>query len=691
MPKEDAPSKGQKEPPSDAANTFSHDRTLPERLRQYDQSRQLTSQSLGPLKTPQGEGKPPIASFRGLRSDHDARSEDFDSFISESSEPMEESLVGTQNLQTGDYEHDTLQHDPNSIPQDFLENHHRPSSDRQALVDGTSFSHPPPISRHSRHRAPVVMLARQRNPARTSHRRASTTTATSSSTDQSSVFSSQYVDSEFSASTAPSLGSDPNGMGFAFLPCEFVGYTYCDERYDLVDTEKWMNHIINDHLRYQLPTKCACWFCDDWVFDTEVNRLDDLTNFRQRLYHIRDHIAYSGYGIPDIRPDYNFLSHLWSLGMITQKTYDETLRHREGPPPNVTGIYRYDFVPPERQHDPNRDTSLVVSESSREERRRGRRDGRKHDHGYQNRLYFASGTLEEQSLASPPNHLSPTRTKDNELSESHQTIQRTPESYPSSPSTYFSAVEISKMLDDADTSHDANTLTDQVVLAESLQSKLEGPRDLPLSPSSTYELPENHEKPSTSSPHIQPFQTFESGDVTTLESSTSYQEATTFRSTSTTSLVGLVRDGIERLSIFDHCMENTDTGDNIDEKANVTEEEHGEDVTEVESSYTDNQGPGESSSTSPKESRSSLKRPSRDTRNRVREEESDGDRDQNERRIGPDQKRKKTLCTEQPKRFSCPYQAYDATQDCCKDRSITCVRFLEHKTVLLKERSCLSA
>lgn len=261
---------------------------------------------------------------------------------------------------------------------EFLEDHHHRASsrERRPLVMGSSFNPPPQPSRQSRSRAPVV-FARHQNPVSKPHRRASTVTATSSSTDQSSGFdSSRYTESDYSASTAPSLGPDPQGEGSGFLPCEFVGFAVCNFQYNLADTEQWINHIIDDHLGYRLPQKCACWYCDDYVFDINENGLDEITNFRQRLYHIREHITYNGYGISNIRPDYNFVAHLWSLGMINQSTYDAALSHREGPRSNVTGIYRYDFVPPERQYQQDRNASVVVSQNTREEKKKGRRERR---------------------------------------------------------------------------------------------------------------------------------------------------------------------------------------------------------------------------------------------------------------------------------------------------------------------------
>jgi hypothetical protein len=436
MPKENTPSKGQIEPPSHPSTTLSSDETPKECLHQYDQSRQLIAQSLDPLTGPQGEGEIPTSSSRA--------------------------------------QHDETKAD---LKEELLKDHG-----------------PPPTSRHSRSR-PVVMATPHRNQVPTPHRRRSNATTASSSTEKNSIIDySQFPESNFASSTDPSLGPDPHGEGVGFLPCEFVGYAHCDFRYDIEDTEQWMNHIIEGHLRCQLPKICACWFCDDYIFDTEVNRLDDMTNFRQRLSHIRDHIIHNGYGISDIRLDYNFLHHIWRLGMISQNTFIAATNFREGHDSTIVNNYRYDDVLAERQYIDDRSVGLVTIESSSKEKRRWRRDRRR------NEDRPTLGNIEEQSVNSLPDSLSSTRTENAELKNSFQTTQRTSESHVSSSRNVLLNLN---MLDEDGTHHDGNILMNKTgVLTEDSQSRVEDPRNPRLSPPDINELPGSHERETISDRNI---------------------------------------------------------------------------------------------------------------------------------------------------------------------------------------------
>ncbi|ETS77448.1 hypothetical protein PFICI_11322 [Pestalotiopsis fici W106-1] len=279
----------------------------------------------------------------------------------------------------------------------FLKAHHQhraSSRDRHLVPNGSSFS-PPPPTQHTRSRAPVVTMTGQYKAAQAHPRRAST--ATSSSTGQSSAYddSSLYSaslspTSDYSVSTAPSLGPDPLGEGDNILPCEFIGYDGCDNRYQLDDTDQWINHIMIDHLGYRLPSRCACWYCDDHVFDVVENHLDVTTNFCERLRHIRNHILYDGYGIAQIRPDYAFLAHLKRLGLVNQTVFDEARSWREGPGARVSDIYDHDWMPPgrqqqyEQQYEQRQDVVIASSREGRPRRdreRKGRReDGSRRHH-----------------------------------------------------------------------------------------------------------------------------------------------------------------------------------------------------------------------------------------------------------------------------------------------------------------------
>ncbi|KAF7536998.1 hypothetical protein G7054_g4130 [Neopestalotiopsis clavispora] len=102
--------------------------------------------------------------------------------------------------------------------------------------------------------------------------------------------------SDSDSAISRSAGSQMPGTENLSLQCEFGGYQSYDYTYHPEDTEQWVDHIIFDHLRYQLPNKCSCWCCVDCVFDDQRNILDAMTSFRNRHDHICSQIGSDGVG-----------------------------------------------------------------------------------------------------------------------------------------------------------------------------------------------------------------------------------------------------------------------------------------------------------------------------------------------------------------------------------------------------------
>lgn len=153
------------------------------------------------------------------------------------------------------------------------------------------------------------------------------------------------------ASSIPSIYpplTNPNaGNGGRLLPCEFSRYALCTEWFHAEDTHTWVEHIITDHLRNNIPSKCCCWFCDDYKFDVAQTGVDQYTNFMWRMEHIREHLVGDGYTVGRSRPDYDFLDHLWNEKLISKATFDAARSWQDGPPPRVKGLYAYNFEPAE--------------------------------------------------------------------------------------------------------------------------------------------------------------------------------------------------------------------------------------------------------------------------------------------------------------------------------------------------------
>lgn len=197
--------------------------------------------------------------------------------------------------------------------------------------------------------------------------------------DRSSVSNSSYQSrgtcSTMTAPTtfAPSVASAGPAMmplpviGAGMLPCEFISYAACNEWYDAEDTYTWTQHVIVDHLHHKIPSVCCCWFCDDIRFYANESKLDRMTNFLNRMDHIRQHIVEDGFTIHNIRPDFPFLKHLHKNGFIEQSTFDAAMSWTEGPKSRVAGLYPHDFVPPEQLRRYER-SQVVIVDQQKEDR-----------------------------------------------------------------------------------------------------------------------------------------------------------------------------------------------------------------------------------------------------------------------------------------------------------------------------------
>lgn len=175
--------------------------------------------------------------------------------------------------------------------------------------------------------------------------------------------------SEENTSKTSSSSGTTGYNGAHILPCEFVSYGSCDEQFHLTDFDQWMKHIVFDHLGNSLPNKCCCWYCDNCDFDARRDHLDKESNFRNRLDHIRCHIRDDGFGIDEIRPDYDFIAHLWKLGLISRGTYEATQRWREGVSSSVEGIVPHDYIPEEQIQRHERSQMIIVTDPRQKSRR----------------------------------------------------------------------------------------------------------------------------------------------------------------------------------------------------------------------------------------------------------------------------------------------------------------------------------
>ncbi|KAI0974948.1 hypothetical protein F4678DRAFT_357136 [Xylaria arbuscula] len=190
---------------------------------------------------------------------------------------------------------------------------------------------------------------------------------------------SSYQDSVFSGYSGASSSTvvtypDPHEAYYAptgGMFCEFVGYSSCGEVFATDDVEAWIEHIIFDHFHEKLPRQVDCWFCDDYQFNSEEVG-DRLTNFRARMYHIRDHFFYERRTGNQMRPDYDLNEHLRKHKLISEESYNAVRRYAEAP--QGPDIYRLDQLPSELQ--PRNEGVAVQFHNSQRERRHRHKHGK---------------------------------------------------------------------------------------------------------------------------------------------------------------------------------------------------------------------------------------------------------------------------------------------------------------------------
>ncbi|KAL6860964.1 hypothetical protein J3F83DRAFT_310134 [Trichoderma novae-zelandiae] len=155
------------------------------------------------------------------------------------------------------------------------------------------------------------------------------------------------------------------------LPCEYYWYGYCEETFDLHDIDGWVHHVATRHLDMILPTKCKCWFCDDLVFLAEPDTIHQRhLCYTARMHHIADHYRHGARTI-DVRPDFDFLDHLWENDLISRRDFSYMKGFHEAPQPKG-GINCTPTAQSAR-------TSVAVAVEVRP-RHRGRRESRRSCH-----------------------------------------------------------------------------------------------------------------------------------------------------------------------------------------------------------------------------------------------------------------------------------------------------------------------
>ncbi|RYO86289.1 hypothetical protein DL764_009028 [Monosporascus ibericus] len=165
-----------------------------------------------------------------------------------------------------------------------------------------------------------------------------------------------------------------------YLPCDFVGWSACNEKFDVDDLHGWVGHVEQYHLFDNFPRKVMCWFCSE-TFKVGKNASKDerRTNFWSRMQHIQTHIRRDRKGEDDIRVDFHYAEHLHSAGLISEEVYHLARTRRDVIPypdgsrrllPLARDIYPSSFVPQGRLLQQERATQMRVNDPREEKRRR---------------------------------------------------------------------------------------------------------------------------------------------------------------------------------------------------------------------------------------------------------------------------------------------------------------------------------
>lgn len=118
----------------------------------------------------------------------------------------------------------------------------------------------------------------------------------------------------------------------ARLPCEFAVYSGCDASFSLGATDAWIEHIVDVHLERQLPLETICWFCDIYFTANTESESDRAIAYRERMQHIAGHFA-NGMTSEDRRPDFLFINHIHTCGLISHEQFIQAKATSELPLP----------------------------------------------------------------------------------------------------------------------------------------------------------------------------------------------------------------------------------------------------------------------------------------------------------------------------------------------------------------------
>lgn len=565
--------------------------------------------------------------------------------------------------------------DPNSSVDEidqFLKDYSISAPDRQPLTRGASYGYLPPRTEPSRARSPIPALPPLfPAPRQRLDKGISASTTPSMTFDDEYSLSPRYASQAYADSmpaTAPSSRSTVlPGNGEYVLPCEFVGYDSCDQYFSLMDADQWMDHIIVDHLQNWLPNKSNCWFCDHIDFDARRDRTDKASSFRIRLEHIRSHIRDEGLGIRDVRPDYNFVAHLWRHRLISRRTYEAAQRWIKDPASNVTGLIPHDFIPEEQIQREERSQTVVFSKP--------RERSRRHRAPCDQRRAAIPDTKKKLAFKAPAD-TSNSEDKQYYLADLSKNmiskqfrLQKPSSDYEEDNEDNFECeTDDENIFQNTERSMEDNRMeaseagpsvhnNRRVGVAVDLENS--SPETINSNTSLSEDCPTKSQRDATIS---RSSGSPEPGGALTPDSSDSFQGNDALHTSPFHRQVGFARLRIEQLSLFDDDTTQYEQYADVSICSDNSQRDHDDCPAEAEQDASGSQHSASSGAQS-QHTCQSTKRPRLNTGNEMEAEDSDPDEDQGRTKSG--QKRQKKPSCGLP-RFACPYQAFETFQNCCK-------------------------
>lgn len=173
---------------------------------------------------------------------------------------------------------------------------------------------------------------------------------------------------------------DPALLSSHRMPCEFSRYTGCGATFDaFTQVEAWIRHELEDHLGWEPPATCLCWFCDDYKFVTGRTSHGDINeNFRLRMMHIAGHFQEGTVDARGMRPDFFFLDHLRVKGSVSREVFEREKGTHEAV--QVEGLRPRGYKTRKMEREEERRVGFIV-DMRREERERKKEVRRARDKG----------------------------------------------------------------------------------------------------------------------------------------------------------------------------------------------------------------------------------------------------------------------------------------------------------------------